>query len=184
MRMVNDAYRSSGTRTPRRGARPRARLRLGAALALAGLVTVPAMATGPLPTRPSDVIAMRFFVTPGKAAYCYLGFNMAPENPILGCWTPNDGFDASVAYDTTRGYAGYGDREIFKGHTPSGYKVLRFGKTFRWRCLDVDASFATDCSPHRGTVVFTCTSRRTGLTCRNRDGQGFWLGRYRGHRVF
>jgi len=127
---------------------------------------------------------MRFFVTPGNAAYCYLGQNMAPENPILGCWTPNDGFQASVAYDTNRGYAGYSARAIFKGHTPSGYKRLGFGKTFRWRCLDVDASFATDCSPHRGTVVFACTSRRTGLTCRNRDGQGFWLGRYRGYRTF
>jgi len=127
---------------------------------------------------------MRFFVTPGNAAYCYLGQNMAPENPILGCWTPNDGFQASVAYDTNRGSAGYGARGIFKDHMPRGYKVLRFGKTFRWRCQDIDASFATGCSPHRGTTAFTCVSRRTGLTCRNRDGQGFWLGRFRGYRVF
>jgi hypothetical protein len=29
-----------------------------------------------------------------------------------------------------------------------------------------------------------CTSRPTGLTCRNRRGHGFWFGRPRGYRVF
>ena len=83
-----------------------------------------------------------------------------------------------MAHDGGRARAG------FKGHTPPRYRVLGFGERFRWRCLSVTESFAEDCSPHRGTTVFICTSRRTGLTCSNRDRHGFWLGRYRGYRVF
>lgn len=157
-----------------------------AALVAGGLLaaTSTAAATGPAPSRPSDLIAMRFFKTPGNAAFCYLGLSLAPENPVVGCWTPNDGFLATVAHDTSRGYAGYGDARIFRGYIPSGYRVLGFGSTFRWRCRSVDASFAEKCSPTRGLTVFTCASRRSGLTCVNRDGHGFWLGRYRGYRVY
>jgi hypothetical protein len=143
-----------------------------------------ALATGPTPSRPSDLIAMRLFKTPGNAAYCYLALSLAPENPMLACWTPNDGFVASINHDTTRGYAGYGSARIFRAYTPPRYQVLGFGKSFNWRCRSVDASFAEGCSPTRGTIVFSCASRRTGLTCTNRDGHGFWLGRYRGYRVY
>src|SRR6266511_337906 len=39
-----------------------------------------------------------FFQTPGKAAYCWLADTLAPENPVLGCWTPNDGFYVTIQH--------------------------------------------------------------------------------------
>jgi hypothetical protein len=36
----------------------------------------------------------------------------------------------------------------------------------------------------RGRLTMRCISRRTGLTCRNTLGHGFWLGRFRGVRRF
>jgi hypothetical protein len=42
--------------------------------------------------------------------------------------------------------------------------VLRYGRTWRWRGI-------------------ACTSRRAGLTCRNRSGHGFFLSRAR-QRIF
>jgi hypothetical protein len=141
-------------------------------------------ASGPAPGQPSDLVAMRFFTTPGGAAYCYLGRSLAPENPVLGCWTPNDGFVATVAHDADRGRAGYQHEEIFRGHRPPRYRVLGFGERFLWRCLSVDDAFAERCSPTRGEVVFRCASRRSGLTCVNQDRHGFRLGRPRGHRTF
>jgi hypothetical protein len=160
---------------------------VGLALVLVLGIAVVGGATGPEASKPSDLIAKRFFVTPGKAAYCYLGATLAPENPVLACWTPNDGFVASIAHDDAGrgGQAGYGSADLFRDHKPSrGYPLLRFGRTFQWRCLEVDGSFAERCSRKRGRTVFKCVSRKSGLTCANRKGGGFWLGRYRGYRVF
>jgi hypothetical protein len=35
-----------------------------------------------------------------------------------------------------------------------------------------------------GRLVFRCVSRRTGLTCTNARGHGWWIGRYHGYRLF
>lgn len=32
--------------------------------------------------------------------------------------------------------------------------------------------------------LYHCASRSTGLTCSNQVGHGWWLGRYRGYRIF
>jgi hypothetical protein len=48
--------------------------------------------------------------------------------------------------------------------------LLRFGYRWtEWQALKAE---------------YTCFSRRSGLTCRIRSGQGWWLGRYKGYRVF
>lgn len=48
--------------------------------------------------------------------------------------------------------------------------LLRFGYRWtEWQALKLD---------------YTCLSQRTGLTCKNRTGHGWWLGRFRGYRIF
>jgi hypothetical protein len=48
--------------------------------------------------------------------------------------------------------------------------MLRFGNRWtEWQAL---------------RLQYTCTSLRTGLTCKNRSGHGWWLGRYKGYRIF
>lgn len=47
-------------------------------------------------------------------------------------------------------------------------RTLRFGRVF----------YSSDAS------VVTCWSRRTGLTCKHYDGLSFWLGRFRGYRIY
>lgn len=146
---------------------------VAAAVALVALAAPPVAAAEPL------------FRTPGQAAYCAIAeANLAPENPVLKCWTPNDGFTVTVAHDATPQDARNAYVRSNRGRTPRrGYRVLRFGETYRWRCARVTAGFAERCSGE-GRTVFRCESRRSGLTCKNRDGHGFWLGRYVGYRIF
>ena len=99
--------------------------------------------------------AQAFFKTSKGAAYCFY------EGSIY-CWTPNDGFTVQMTYrgrPTKRYY------DSNAGRKPSGYPLLRYGKTKRYGKL-------------------RCTSRRTGLTCKNANDHGWWLGRYRGYRLF
>ena len=135
---------------------------------------------------PTRYAGRALFRTPANAAYCWLARTLAPENPVIGCWTPNDGFYATIQYARGfRGQAGYHARRRFEGLTPGGYPLLRFGQNFTWRCRTFTGpSLAEDCSRRVGKVAFVCRSRRTGLTCRNRHGHGFWLGRFRGYRLF
>lgn len=96
------------------------------------------------------------FRTPGEAAYCnaYSG--------DLICWTPNDGFTVWMS-NTGRAHKKY--RKDHRGYEDNRAPVLRFGKSKRWG-------------------GYVCKSRSTGLTCANRRGHGWWLGRYVGYRVF
>jgi hypothetical protein len=109
---------------------------------------------------PAAAIAVADFKTPGGAAYCGITHGEAPYGLI--CWTPNDGFTVSMRA-RSRAYKEY--------HRPNrGYhdvvgQTLGFGQ--KW-----------------ASVGFRCVSRRTGLTCINRVGHGWWLGRYRGYRLF
>ncbi len=126
------------------------------------------------------------FRTPGGAAYCVLGTGgLEPENPVLRCWTPNDGFTVSVAFDEPSANAFWRKayRGANRGRTPRGYRLLRYGHTRRVYC-DVSGKSVDNCLGGGSDVAFTCTSRRSGLTCRNRVGRGFWLGRYVGYRLF
>ena len=109
------------------------------------------------------------FRTPGKAAYC----DYAPKGEIieggvpnprstLQCWTPNDGFWVVTSRRGTvrKGYAD----QLHAAFAPVD-RVLRFGRTWR-------------------LGGFVCKSRKTGLTCRNRAGHGWRLGRFVGYRIF
>jgi hypothetical protein len=85
---------------------------------------------------------------------------MADGAVRLVCWTPNDGFTVRM------GRRGHPSTEYVLRHQdfqPRVRRVLRFGE--RWR-----------------KSGFRCTSRRSGLTCRNRAGNGWWLGRRFGYR--
>lgn len=86
------------------------------------------------------------------------------------CWTPNDGFWVGMGQES-RVRKGYSDE--MRNYTPKrnsfgrSWPVLRFGK--RW-------------SNEAGG--WSCVSRSTGLTCKNRRGHGWWLGRFFGYRIF
>jgi len=95
------------------------------------------------------------FRTPAGAAYCGIG------EAGFYCWTPNDGF---VVLMDGPGRPVYSYGADYRDRRPHAH-TLRFGQ--RW---------------HDGYV--RCTSRRNGLTCRNRDHHGLWLGRYVGYRVW
>ena len=109
---------------------------------------------------PALASAAAAFRTPGRAAYCGLTEGEGP--PHLICWTPNDGFSIGMG-PRSRPTHSYNPRD--RGNYEYTPRVLRFGQTW--------AVFA-----------YRCRSRATGLTCTNRAGHGWWLGRYRGYRVF
>jgi hypothetical protein len=108
------------------------------------------------------------FKTPSGAAYCQLQVENASATGFL-CFTPNDGFwirfgGISGANPTVS--KGYSDR--YRSFHPTGARVLGFGGV--WHSSDASA------------VV--CRSRETGLTCKATGGLSFWLGRYKGYRIF
>ncbi len=109
---------------------------------------------------PATAIALADFKTPGGAAYCGISHGEPPYHLI--CWTPNDGFTVAM-FARSRAYKSY-NRTNRGLHDYVG-RTLRFGQ--RW-----------------AGAGFHCASRRTGLTCTNRIGHGWWLGRYRGYRLF
>jgi hypothetical protein len=118
------------------------------------------------------------FRTPGRAAYCefqrvYVDYYV---DPWLYCWTPNDGFTLMLGV-SGRPRKSYEVDNRWYYSTSVG--LLRFGSNY-W----ANASYQQGLGPGRGRVLFRCRSRSTGLTCTNRAGHGFWLGRYRGYRLF
>lgn len=99
------------------------------------------------------------FRTPGEAAYC--GRDEFTGSHLI-CWTPNDGFTVSMGLrGTPRKSYVRGNR----GFVQNQARLLYFGQTWRGGS-------------------FVCRSRSTGLTCRNRRGHGWWLGRYVGYKIF
>jgi hypothetical protein len=100
------------------------------------------------------------FRTPGGAAYC--GYNEASAR--YACWTPNDGFEVYMRHGHARKlYDPY-----LRAFSPNAH-MLRFGWTRAWPPT---------------SYGMRCTSRRSGLTCKNHSGHGWWLGRYVGYRLF
>ena len=97
--------------------------------------------------------------TPGRAAYC----ETAVERSRLTCWRPADGLTMSMS--------GVGRAKPLvdvrnRGRIGRTGTVLRYGAK-----LDVQA-------------YASCTSDRTGLTCKNSDDHGWWIGRTKGFRIF
>jgi len=115
------------------------------------------------------------FRSPTRAAYCELQrVNYTP--PYLYCWTPNDGFTLFLGSDG-RPMKSYDidNKWNYSGHGG----LLRFGQNY-W----ANAAYKQGVGAGRGVVLLRCASRTSGLTCRNRAGHGFWLGRFRGYQVF
>ena len=108
------------------------------------------------------------FKTPGGAAYCQLEVENNNANAFR-CFTPNDGW--WIRFNRINGNSptvskGYSAR--YRGLHPTGASLLAFGK--EWRSSDASA------------VV--CRSRSNGLTCKTYSGLSFWIGRYKGYRIF
>jgi hypothetical protein len=117
------------------------------------------------PARPVDQFMFR---TPDHAAYCGMNF-VRKEWKEFVCFTPNDGFYVRMTnlYGArVKISKGYLDR--FVGYRNRRVPLWRFGRT--WYSSDAE--------------IVTCSSRRTGLTCRHWRGRGWWLGRFRGYRIF
>ena len=71
---------------------------------------------------------------------------------------------------------------VLRGYVPSA-RVLRFGSRWAYRCENPNR--VTTCGPSRpGATIYACTSRSSGLTCSNTRDHGFWIGRFRGYRLF
>jgi hypothetical protein len=123
------------------------------------------------------------FFTPGKLALCKFVEAFEPPPgfvPYLNCWRPRDGF--TVTMEST-GRPLYGPLKENKGPVQSltlRRWLLPFGEKW-WG----NRRGAEGRGRGNGRVLFRCTSRTDGLTCRSVvSGRGFWLGRVRGHRIF
>jgi hypothetical protein len=158
-----------------------------------GLAVAACLATAPASGKTAAFSPRPLFDTPNKAAYCWVdGTSFDDYGAKLSCWTPNDGFVAEVAWNGRRAHTYYAAAEngsggcadclrVLKGYKPRA-RVLRFGQAYRLRCRD--ATSWDTCSQRSGSVTFTCTSRSGGLMCTNTRRHGFWLGRFRGYRLF
>ncbi len=118
------------------------------------------------------------FYTPSRAVMCWEDYHEIQ----LACYTPNDGFSLFM-YPTGR-VPRNGDEHPFSGspvknptyglwkRTDFNYKtggLLNFGYRWtEWQALKRD---------------YVCNSEKGGLTCKNRSGHGWWIGRFKGYRV-
>jgi hypothetical protein len=103
--------------------------------------------------------------------------NLEPSSPLLQCWRSADGLLLSLLHDDEGRRGGHVRSEKAIGFRPPGFRLLEYGNTFAWRCRRVNPHLAEGCSATRGLPVFTCTSSRARLTCRNRSEHGFWASR-------
>jgi len=124
------------------------------------LALLSALAAGALVASPASAGDGAVFRTPGEAAYCTFALTYPPLQVV--CWTPNDGFTVQMTM-SGRPHKYY--EPWNRGHLENSAPVLRFGQEKRL-----------------GSVV--CRSRSKGLTCTNRRGHGWYLGRYVGYRLF
>ncbi len=95
--------------------------------------------------------------------------------PLLLCWRPVDGAELSISHGggTAQGTQRRDEKAI--DFRPKGFRLLRRGAVFTWRCRDVQDQFAERCSSSAGLRVFVCRNANHRLTCRNRAGHGFWI---------
>jgi Family of unknown function (DUF6636) len=109
-----------------------------------------------------SALAVTDFVTPKRAAYCGVSHGEPPFSLI--CWRPRDGLTLTMYRRSKPGKNIYAPNRGY--YDPFPGRLLRFGRTWKvvgyWRCV----------------------SRKTGVTCTNSAGHGWWLGRSRGSRLF
>lgn len=95
--------------------------------------------------------------------------------PLLLCWRPVDGAELSISHGGGTARATQRRDEKALDFRPKGFRVLRRGAVFAWRCRDVQHEFAERCSASAGVPVFVCHNATVRLTCRNRARHGFWI---------
>ena len=127
-----------------------------------------------------EALAVPAFRTPDQGIYCGVveAYEVPPSDvpPPLTCWRPRNGF--TVYLYALRG-AGTHWNPNNKGASASGSaRVLPFRQ--QWWQTGGRSGFG---SAPRG-LFYWCFNRTTGLTCANRVGHGFWLGRRRGVWLF
>jgi hypothetical protein len=154
-----------------------------AAAALAAFAVVAMLSVDRAASAPASHSFPSFF-TPGKAALCKLHDDISGENsfvPYLNCWRPRDGF--TVTLEST-GRPLYGPLKANKGPVQSVTLprwLLPFGESWWGNRRGEEGGGRRG----KGRVLFRCTSRTGGLTCRSVvSGRGFRLGRVRGYRIF
>jgi serine/threonine protein kinase len=108
-------------------------------------------------TTPS--VSVNRFSTPRTAGASFRAAYCRAEAATLYCWTPNDGY--TIAMGDGPPYRLRGDEAGNKTAAPDSYRLLNFGET-------------------RSIGTFDCTSRSSGLSCRNAEGYSWSLPRYRG----
>jgi hypothetical protein len=119
-----------------------------------GFVTLAALLLTPA------ALAVADFRTPNRAAYCGISHGEPPYSLI--CWTPDDGFTVAMR---ARGFPQKHYIRQNRGYHDVVGRVLGFNQGWR-------------------STGFRCTSRRTGLTCWNPAGHGWWISRFHGYRLF
>ena len=124
------------------------------------LLVILAMATAALAAA-SSAAAVAAFVTPHRTAYCGISEGEAPLSLI--CWRPADGLTLEMRQIGRVQKRIHSSNRAYRDPAPA--RLLRFEQ--KWRLLG-----------------WVCVSRSTGLTCTNRSGQGWWLGRLQGSRLF
>ena len=130
------------------------------------------------------------FATPGAAVYCSIDATTYDNpSPKIFCWRPRDGRAFEINW---RGRAANtnvwntqpvveSDYRNLMGYRPRA-RVLRHGQRWTYRCPLPGGSIECPAGRERA-VAFTCTSRRTGVTCVNAVRHGFVVSRTR-HRLF
>jgi hypothetical protein len=124
-------------------------------------------------------LAVPDFQTPRKALYCEVAeaFKRPPGYvPHLVCWRSRNGF--TVFLYPRGGAERRGNERALKGTYMTAGRVLPFGQQWWWKKSESGIGTAP-----RG-LFYWCFNRTTGLTCANRVGHGFWLGRTRGVWLF
>ena len=117
---------------------------------------------------------MTDFRTADNAIYCgVVEAHEAPRGylPPLTYWRPRNGFTIflrALRGPTTEWNPRNKDADLY------AVRVLRIGQ--RWWATKNTSGVG----PAPRDAVFRCVSRASGLTCVNRIGRGFWLGRERG----
>jgi hypothetical protein len=132
------------------------------------LIVAAAVAIGLGVTHSARAETIEAFKTPGEAAYCQMETSNFSLNAFR-CFTPNDGWwirFTGLERGNVQITKGTDDR--YRGYRSSMFDLLSFGKT--WWSSDA--------------AVITCVSRASGLTCKEYNGLTFWIGRYRGYRIF
>jgi hypothetical protein len=107
------------------------------------------------------------FKLPGASVVC-TRLSPVVKHPNIACWpnTPAASPPGGPTLWAMRPRGRAVRRNWLNGGTDDNVPVLRYGRTIRWYGRGI-----------------RCTSRRTGLTCRNLSGHGFFLSGER-QRIF